>query len=363
MPELANIFRDWKNRLPFKLSDEQYHAIRDICACRTAKMQRGSLYLCPNCQKKHFGWQSCGNRNCPKCGSDKITKWLLKRQRELLPVNYFMVTFTLPSELRTLCLKFPEKIYSAFFAASSGSLKELALDKRYLGAKIGMMGTLHTWRRDGEFHPHIHFLVPSGGLSKNREYWIYPKNRDFLVAVKPLMKLFRGKFKSELKKTDLSLEIIKNIPSKTWVKDWVTHCRNVGNCLSSFKYLGTYMQRVFISNNRIEHYDGETVVFKYKQSGTGNVKRRPMTSLAFIVMFLRHILPSGFQKTRYYGLLGSANKKSLHEIRTLILTSRNQPPSEPEDFVINKMICRNCGTELILSNSGARGPPEGAIVL
>ena len=280
-----------------------------------------------------------------------------------MPVDYFMVTFTLPSELRTLCLKFPEKVYSAFFAASSAALKELALDKRYLGAKIGMMGTLHTWRRDGEFHPHIHFLVPGGGLSKDGEYWIYPKNRDFLVAVKPLMKLFRGKFKSELKKTDLSPKMLQNISSKTWLKNWVVHCQNVGDCMSSFKYLGTYMQRVFISNDRIENYDGETLTFRYRQSGTKNVKRRTMTALSFVLMFLRHILPSGFQKTRYYGLLGSANKKSLREIRILILTSRNQQPQEPEDFIINKIICRACGSELILSNSGARGPPEGAVVL
>jgi hypothetical protein len=224
---------------------------------------------------------------------------LNKRQQKLLPPNYFMVTFTLPSEFRNLCQKFPEKIYNAFFAASSAALKELALNKRYLGGKIGMLGALHAWRRDGQFHPHIHYVVPGGGLSLNGEYWVYPQNRNFLVAVRLLVKLFRGKFKAEFGKQDLPPKILSKIAARVWLKDWVVHCRNVGNRMSSFKYLGNYMQRVFISNERIEKYDNETVTFRYKETGTMNVKRRKMTAVAFMMMFLQHVLPSGQMSRRY----------------------------------------------------------------
>lgn len=359
MPELADIFRDRHGDIKARLNDEQFHAVQNIIACRTPAMERGAVYCCTGCGSPHFAWQSCGNRNCPKCGNDKITKWLAKRREELLPVDYFMVTFTLPFELHAACRKRPREVYGAFFNASSDALKEIALDKRFLGAKIGMLGTLQTWRRDGEFHPHIHYLCPGGGLSQGGKYWIYPKNKKFLVAEKALAVLFKGKFKAEL--ADLKLQ--DEIPEKTWRKNWVVDCENVGNGMSSFKYLGTYMQRVFISNDRIEKYDGENVTFRYKESKSGHTARRTMQAVSFMLMFLMHVLPSGFQKTRYYGLLGNANKKTITELRLLILCSRNQAPQEKEVFTVKKLRCRKCGCVLSLAQPNARGPPPGAIVL
>jgi hypothetical protein len=355
MTELADIFRDWSDHFNSSLNDVQLRAFNDICACRTSEMDSGVVYFCPGCHASHFTWKSCGNRHCPKCGNDKITKWLGKRQSEILPVDYYMVTFTLPAEFRSACQRHPKEIYKMFFATSSSALKELALDKRFLGANIGMLATLHTWRRDGEPHIHIHFLVPGGGLSKDGTYWIYPKNKDFLVHVKPLMRLFRGKFKAEFNK----LELNEFIPYRIWNIDWVVHCKNVGNGMSSFKYLATYMQRVFISSNRIEQYDGENVTFRYEDSDTGQTMHRVMTALAFIQMFLKHILPSGFMKTRYYGLLASANKEKLKSIRMMLLTSRRQPPAEIEDFTIEPVKCSKCGTVMLMSLFGARGPPDG----
>ena len=353
MPELADIFRDWRNYLPEILSDVQHHAVQDICNCRTPEIEGGVIYSCPKCGETHFIWKSCGNRNCPKCGNDKITDWLAKQREEILPVDYYMVTFTLPAELRLLCQCHPVSIYNLFFSTASLALKELALDKRFLGAKIGMMGTLHTWRRNGEFHPHIHFLVPGGGVSKDGSYWIYPKNRDFLVPVKPLMMLFRGKFRAGFDK----LELPEVIPCSTWNKDWVVHCKSVGSGMSSFKYLATYMQRVFISNNRLENYDGDNVTFRYKDSASKQIVRRTMSALAFILMFLKHILPAGFMKTRYYGVLAGVNKNKRKQIRIMLLTSRVQPPAEPQVFAKRTVICRKCGTTMNTIIFGARGPP------
>ncbi len=359
MPAIDIIFRDWSSRFLTVygnlLSREQRNALADIIACRTPEMKYGILYVCPDCGGRHFSWQSCGNRNCPKCGNEKITCWLAARQQEILPVDYFMVTFALPAELRGICRQEPVKAYNAFFKAAAESLKELSMDKRFIGGKTGIMGTLQTWRRDGEFHPHLHFLVPGGGLSPDGKYWLYPKNHDFLVAEKPLAKLFRNKFRIELKK----LELEEQISQETWRKDWVADVENVGNGMSSFKYLAPYMQRGFISNNRIEAYDGESVTFHYKDSKTGEIKRRTMQAMQFMELFLQHVLPSGFQKTRYYGILGSANKKTIAELRLLILTSRNQPPPKnTETFVIQPRRCAKCGIAMKILNHHTRPPPE-----
>ena len=361
MPELAEIFRDWHEKPAGNLilTDEQHHAIRDIIACRTPEIGHGTVYSCTGCGAEYFTWQSCGNRNCPKCGNDKITKWLAKRQAELLPVDYYMVTFTLPDEMHYICRKFPREVYGAFFKASSNALKDLARDKRFLGAEIGAMGTLHTWQRNGDLHPNIHYLCPGGGLSKDRKYWVYPKNHDFFVAEKPLAALFKGKFKTEISK----LELLGSVPERAWGKKWVVDCINTGNGMTSFKYLAPYMQRVFIGNDRIEKYDGENVSFRYKESSTGNIVRRTLHALEFMMLFLQHVLPSGFQKTRYYGLLGSANKETRQELRISICISRNQAPAETEIFTVKPMKCKKCGNEIAISQINERAPPWGAIVL
>jgi predicted RNA-binding Zn-ribbon protein involved in translation (DUF1610 family) len=359
MPELAGILRDQRDNLPVSLTPEQQHAVRDIIVCRTPDMERGALYLCVDCGASHFSWQSCGNRHCPKCGNDKITRWLNKRQEEILPIDYYMVTFTLPNELHSLCQRHPKEVYDAFFRESASSLKELAMNKRFVGGKIGMIGTLQTWRRDGEFHPHIHFLVPGGGLSPDGEYWLFPKNHKFLVAEKPLAKLFKNRFKAALD----NLKLVGQVHPDAWRKNWVADCENVGGGMSSFKYLGPYMQRVFISNNRIEKYDGENVTFRYEESKSRRTASRTMNALAFIMMFLKHVLPAGFQKTRYYGFLGNAEKKKICQIRSIILISRGQPPIETEIFIATPLKCKKCGGPMKLTQSRERSPPPGAIII
>ena len=360
MQGIDDIFRDWRE--PFlvkyanRLRRSHRRAIADICKCRTEEMIHGTLYSCPKCGERHFLYRSCGNRNCPKCGNYKTTQWLEKRQQDILPVNYFMVTVALPAELRPLCRYEPEKVYNIFFKTASDSLKELTLSKRFLGGQVGMIATLQTWRRDGEFHPHMHFLVPGGGLSKDGKYWLYPKKRDFLVAAKPLAKLFRGKFKAAIEIQQLN----DGIPSLTWQKNWVTDVKNVGNGMSSFKYIAPYMQRGFIGNNRIENYDGKSVTFRYKNGQTGQTCHRTMTAIEFMWLYIQHVLPSGLQKTRYYGILGSAHKKNIAEIRLLILTSRGQEAIvfEPEIFNIQLHLCKKCGTILKIEGYRARPPPE-----
>lgn len=358
MPEVADIFRDGENCLKkeysYFLSTEHHHAIKDIISCRTPEMGYGTLSACPNCGKRHFMWQSCGNRNCPKCGHEKVTRWLQKRQEDILPVDYYMATFTLGQEFHRICRQQPRQIFEIFFKTASTALKELALDKKYLGGKIGMMGTLQTWRRDGEFHPHIHFLIPGGGLSNDGKYWLFPKNRDFLVPAKPLAILFRNKFRAALREFGLYEEIAP----VAWSKNWVVDIKKVGKGMSSFKYVAPYMQRGFIGNNRIVEYDGINVKFRYKDGRTDEIKYRTLNALKFMLLYLQHVLPSGFMKTRYYGLEASANKQNRREIRLLILTSRHQPVPEPEEFIIPTHLCSRCGTEMKIIEYHSRPPPE-----
>ena len=318
-------------------------------------MKRWAVYSCPNCGNIHFAYPSCGNRNCPKCGQEKVASFLTKQQKNLLPVNYFMVTVTLPHEFHSVCRKYPEDIYNAFFHEAATSIREIARNDRHLGAEIGLIGTLQTWKRNGDFHPHIHFLVPGGGISKDGLYWKYPRKKDFFIPARPLSILLRRKMKESLEKTELFFEI----PQTAWEKHWVSDCTNVGNGMSSFKYLAPYMQRGFISNSRIVAYDGKNVTFSYTESATNSIRMRTMSSVEFMRMYLQHVLPSGFQKTRYYGLLASANRKTIKEIRLLIYTTRCAVPAEPlELFETKKPICEKCKSQMIFHCMCGRSPPD-----
>jgi hypothetical protein len=359
VPGVAEIFRDWRGRYVREkgaaLTETRRKAVSDICACRTSAIGAGLLHSCPKCGGVHFAWRSCGNRNCPKCGNEKVTRWLEARRGDVLPVDYHMATFTLPAELRAVCRHAPAKAFGAFFKAASGALKELALDRRFVGGRIGMFGTLQTWRRDGEFHPHIHFLIPGGGVSKDGRHWLLPKCRKTMLAPRPLAKLFRGKFRAEMSE----LRLLDRIPPEAWRKRWNVDCRNVGDGMSGFKYLAPYMQRVFISDGRIESYDGEAVTFRYKDAHTGKTARRTLHAMEFMELFLQHVLPSGFQKTRYYGILGSACKAEAAWIKSLVMASEGKkPPAGPETFPVAPFRCPKCGAAMILSDPRARGPPE-----
>lgn len=329
-------------------------AIRDITRCRTADMRAGGLYRCDDCHRFHYAYRSCGNRHCPQCGNDKIDQWLQKQQELLLPVDYFLVTFTLPQELRAIAYTHQRDVYKAMFAASSEALKELAADRRFLGAKVGMLGVLQTWKRNLDYHPHIHYLVPGGGLSSDNRHWVYPKNRDFLVAQKPLGKLFRGKFTDLLKQHALG----GDVPAQAWQKDWIVDCTPVGDGRRSLKYLGPYVHRVALSNRRITDLSNDQVTFEYKPSGTHRSKNRTLSALVFIALFLKHILPKGFMKIRYYGFLASPSRTTLRAIRLALLTCRSQlPQPTPKPRPIVK--CPHCGGTMqrIGFFCYQRGPP------
>ncbi len=274
----------------------------------------------------------------------------------LLPVPYFLLTFTLPDELRTLARSRQRLFYSTLFRTSAAAAKRLALDPKYVGGQIGMVGVLHTWGRDLTFHPHVHYLVPSGGIGEDGE-WLAVRN-NFLFPVKALSKIFRAKFRDALQEEDC----FEDIPSQVWKKDWVVHCQQVGRGLGALKYLAPYIFRVAISNRRIVRFDGEKVTYLYKPRGMRTFKRRTLNVEEFIRRFLQHVLPRGFVKVRYYGFLSSAVRPKLKNLWASLEDIYSSQLDQEEKCISKKHTdcCPFCGCKMLLQRSiprNGRSPP------
>src|SRR2546423_3183146 len=218
MPEVADIIglhgAAYREKYGHALSAVQKRALRDIAACRTPFFG-GHLYQCDHCQQKVFSYHSCRNRSCPKCHQDQTERWLEQQRGRLLPCSYFLLTFTLPAELRPLARSHPKKIYALLMKTAADALQTLVRDPRYVGARIGALAVLHTWTRAMLFHPHVHMLVTAGGLSAAGS-WIDSKHPKFLVPVEALSVIFRAKFCAGLKKAGL----LGGLSSSLWKKKW-----------------------------------------------------------------------------------------------------------------------------------------------
>jgi hypothetical protein len=310
----------------------------------------GHLYCCqnPDCRQVVYAYHSCGNRSCPKCGQDKTQRWIEKQQNLLLPTHYFLVTFTLPGELRPIARSNQKVIYDLLFKSSAAALQKLAKDPRFVGGDIAMMGGLHTWQRDMRYHPHVHFIVPGGGLSPDCSQWL-PSKANFLVPVEALSPIFRAKFRDALKKTDL----FDAVAAKVWQKDWVVHCKPVGNGNNALKYLAPYIYRIAITNNRIEKLENGQVSFRFKNSETSQWETVTLPALEFIHRFLQHVLPKGFVKIRYYGFL-SPNKRNLLAVAKYLLGDRCSSYVTPA--VAQQYICPHCGAKLRRVKSLPKSP-------
>jgi hypothetical protein len=357
MVELAEIFRrygpDYIDRFGSKMLPSHQRAINDITCCRTEQMG-GHLYCCenPDCQNIVYAYHSCGNRSCPKCGQDKTQRWIEKQHNRLLPTHYFLATFTLPCELRPTARSNQKIVYDLLFNSSAAALQKLAKDPRFVGGDIGIMGGLHTWQRDMGYHPHVHFIVPGGGLSPDRSKWL-PSNPVFFIPVEALSPIFRAKFRDALKKTDL----FDSIPAEVWQKDWVVHCKPVGNADNALKYLAPYVYRVAITNNRIEKLENDQVTFRFKNSNTDQWQTATLPVFDFIHRFLQHVLPKNFVKIRYYGLM-APNKKNLLAVAKYLLGATGISVITPA--VKQPHVCPHCGAKLHQVKSlpkSTRAPP------
>lgn len=350
MTGLAEIVRqygaEYRAKYGQRLLPSHQRVLADIEQCRTAALG-GHLYHCPDCQESLYSYHSCQNRHCPQCQNEAGQQWLERQQALLLPVPYFMVTFTLPEELRGLARSNQKLIYNLLFQSSAAALQELAADPRFVGGQIGCVGVLQTWTRDLYYHPHVHYLVPGGGLSADGQRWLRARNA-FLVHVKPLSRLFRAKFRAALRKTELCDEV----PTEVWQAEWVVHCQAVGDGQTAVKYLAPYIFRVAISNRRILKVADGQVPFSYKGPQGGKAKRCTLPAEEFIRRFLQHVLPKGFVKVRYYGLFSASHRPRLQQVRQMLDAQvPTTTTSEPAKTVASpqqepKLACPHCGQPL-----------------
>ena len=314
-----------------------------IAACRTGELGL-VLYRCECCGQMQAMGRSCGDRHCPACQRDKAEAWLEKQTNRLLPCPYFLVTFTLPAALRDVARSYQRAVYSALFEASSEALRSLAADPKYVGTKrLGFFGVLHTWGRTLEYHPHVHYVVPGGGLSADAGCWL-PSRADFLVPAKALSIVFRAKFRDILRREGL----LKLVDPAVWSRDWVVHSQAAGDGRESVRYLAPYVFRVAIGDHRIVSCDDGRVTFTYRRVGSNRPRKMTLEAMEFLRRFLQHILPAGFQKVRHYGFLSPNSATAIEAVRWLITLHNGRvftlaamlivPPVEPP-----ALRCPACG--------------------
>jgi hypothetical protein len=284
-------------------------AIDAISRCRTP--EAGQLLVqCTGCGHETWHPLSCGHRSCPRCQNHETSLWLDRQQAKLLPVDYFMATFTLPYELRFLAWKNQPLVYNLLFACASGTLKDFGLNPQNLGAAIGMTAVLHTHNRRLDFHPHVHVVVPGGGVDKARKQWRKGKTK-YLFNAMALAKVFRARFLEASGKAGLRLPI--SVPQK-----WVVNCKRAGKGPSALKYLSRYLHRGVIAENNIVSNQNGHITFKYTESRTGKTRYRTVKGQDFLWLVLQHVLPKGFRRARDYGFLHGNAKKRLSLVQLVL---------------------------------------------
>jgi hypothetical protein len=351
-----------------RVSQAQQRVLDDLAACRTAKLG-GHVEVCNACGVVRIAYNSCRNRHCPKCQAKRRAEWLDARQQDLLPVPYFHVVFTLPADIAPLALQNKREIYSLLFRAASETLRQLAADQRHLGAEIGFLAILHTWGQTLIHHPHLHCVIPGGGLSPDGSSWMACRE-NFFLPVRVLSRLFRGKFLHGLRTAyrDDTLQLHGSLAelnnpdqfsefcSKMSEEEWVVYAKPpFGGPEQVLKYLARYTHRVAISNRRIVSVDADSVTFRYKDYARGNTLRTmKLTSVEFIRRFLLHVLPNGFMRIRHYGLLANrCREKKLARCRELLVLQQMDAvnpnddldaiPSNKDKTEVDEKCCTACG--------------------
>jgi len=331
------------------IPEEQRAAVRAIQRCRTPALG-GKLYRCA-CGREHYAYHSCNHRACPRCGRDDAAAWLAQQRTRLLPVPYFLVTLTVPAELREPIRAAQRLWYGALLKEGAGALQDLAAQSKHLGVELGITAVLQTWTRDLRYHPHVHLLVPGGGLTPNGLRWVrVPEAAYFLPQVK-LAARFKGRLKAWLQAEHP--ELFQRVPGKVWWVKWVADLQPVGSGEAALKYLAAYLCRPPLHESQIERWDAQTVTFRYRENG-GPQTRGTVSAQEFVRRVLQHVLPKGFQRVRHYGWLGAAAQCKRDRIAALLdwrVPALVPPALRPPP------VCPGCGQPMVLSGSVARKPP------
>jgi hypothetical protein len=331
---------EYINRFGELIPSEHLKVIHAIINCRT-RHYGTMIYQCEKCGQNHIVYQSCGNRHCPSCQHHKAHQWLIKQMEKQLPGHHFMLTFTVPENLRRFIRSRQRICYAAMFKASSETIKKLALDEKYIGADLpGFFGVLHTWGRQLAYHPHIHYIVTGGAMSKKDDRW-HPSRIDFFLPVKAMSKIFKAKFRDEM----INHNLDSLIPQDVWKQDWIVNSQAVGVSSHSLEYLAPYVFKVAISNSRIIKVEDRKVFFKYRKPKSNRWRTMVLDVMEFMRRFLQHVLPTGFMKVRYYGFLAPGSSVSIDKISTLIELSFGFVIAKPEIKIkpFRPPTCNHCG--------------------
>ena len=336
---IADIFREYGDSYISRnnITGQQKGLIHLLSSCRTSVM--GSHYeKCDNCQYIAKAYNSCRNRHCPTCQQKDKLLWMGNRMKELLPVGYYHLVFTIPHELNPLCLKNKKVMYDILFTAASQTLLELSRDTRHLGADIGLIAVLHTWGQNMMEHPNLHCIMPSGGMSFDKEHWVHTRKKNgFFVHYKVLSQKFRGKFLALVKQAYLKQKLelkgsLSLLASKVnfsgfldplYLKQWVVNIQKpLGSPEKILEYLSRYVFRVAISDRRIIRVKDGKVLFSWKDYRSGLFRKMKLDKDEFIRRFLLHTLPQGFFKVRYYGLFSCRMRRQNIELAKSILDQK-----------------------------------------
>lgn len=347
-----------------RMSPEQKEVFNSIITCKT-KQLGGHVYECEKCGEKVYSYNSCKNRHCPNCQDFKKEEWILKHEEDILDIPYFHIVFTVPGELHKIFYHNKRECYNLILKCAAEVVIELASDKKYLGATPGIVEMLHTWTQVAAYHPHVHMIVTGGGITKEGK-WVKSKE-DFFLPVKVIEAKFRGKILAKLKEAKLKFykemeylkeekELIKYL-APLYEKTWICYCKAPFEKVENvYKYLGRYVYKVCMSNERIEKINKKTVEFRYKDSEDRSiVKKMKITGEEYIRRYLLHVLPKNFMKIRYYGIYaGKDKKKRIKRLKIMLKNKINEKKLLSKLELLNKINgydvskCKKCKGELIL---------------
>ena len=368
--EVADILRAqgrrFLDRYRSSLDFQQLKALRAIQRCRTAVLG-GHRDACPSCGYQAISYNSCRNRHCPKCQTQARERWITARRRELLDTSYFHVVFTVPHELNVLALENPRLFYDLLFAATAQTLLGIASDVKHLGAEIGVIAILHTWGQNLLLHPHIHCVIPAGGLSRDHRRWLRPRY-PFFLPVKVLSRVFRGKFLAGLKRLHRRKKFQCAGPAAAFADsrqfsqfirrlhrhDWVVYAKPAfGGPMQVLRYLGRYTHRMAISNHRLLAFDQERVTFRWKDYARGGRQgQMTLTATEFLRRFFLHVLPKGFVCIRHFGFLANRFRASRLALgRQLLASSSATEQGGTYDLHSENAYlwhCPRCGASMIV---------------
>jgi len=317
--ELADVVRHfagpYEKQFDHLMLPSHRRALQDIAKCMTEAMG-GGRYDCNDCHETFWSYHGCRNRSCPKCHGRQISDWLKSRTAEILPCQYYHVIATVPSELRTLFLRHQKILYGLLMKIAANAVRDLAADKRYVGAEVGILAVLHTWTGQLHHHPHVHMMVTGGGVTDDGTAWCDAPNK-FLVPVKKLSPMIARRFAETLQKEHPDL--FKQIPASVWKRQWCSYSKPYGTGKEAvLKYLARYVFRIAITNHRLISMDESHVTFRYKDHKTDQWKTERVEGVQFLRRFLFHVLPKGLHKVRYYGLWHPCKKGRQAQARLLL---------------------------------------------